>query len=58
MKYLIKILKTANNAKSSEEAVEVANEIEKIIKSNRCSILCFAYLQGQIFERSNRMISL
>ena len=34
MKYLTKIFKTQQkNVKSSEEAVEVINEIEKIIKS-------------------------
>ena len=35
---------TEINAKSSEEAVEVVNEIEKIIIiSNRCCILWLAY---------------
>ena len=33
---------TAKNFKSSEEAVEVFNEMEKIIKSNKCSILWLA----------------
>ena len=42
---------TAKNVKSSEEAVEVINEIKKIIKNNKCSILWLAYQQGQIFER-------
>ena len=52
MKYLTKIFKTQQkNVKSSEEAVEVINEIEKIIKSKKCSILRLSYQQGQIFER-------
>ena len=52
MKYLTKIFKTQQkNVKSSEEAVEVVNEIEKIIKSKKCSILWLSYQQGQIFER-------
>ena len=52
MKYLTKIFKTQQkNVKSSEEAVEVINEIEKIIKSKKCSILWLSYQQGQIFER-------
>ena len=42
------IKKTGKNVKSSEEAV---NEMEKIIKSNKCNILWLAYQQGQIFER-------
>ena len=46
------IEKTAKNIKSSEEAVEVVNEMEQIIKSNKCSILWLAYQQGQIFERT------
>ena len=41
-----------NNAKkkSSEEAVEVVNKIEKIIRSNKCCILWLAYPKGKIFE--------
>ena len=42
---------TVKNIKSTEEAVEVVNEMEKIIKSSKCSILWHAYQQGQIFER-------
>ena len=45
------IQNTAKNVKSSEETVEVINEIEKIIKSKKCSILWLFYQQGQIFER-------
>ena len=44
------IQNTAKNVKSSEETVEVINEIEKIIKSKKCSILWLFYQQGQIFE--------
>ena len=42
---------TAKNTKSSEQAMEVINEMEKIIKSKKCSILWLAYQQGQIIER-------
>ena len=45
------IEETAKNVKSSEEAGEVINKMEKIIKSNKCNILWLAYQQGQIFER-------
>ena len=45
------IQNTAENVKSSDETVEVINEIEKIIKSKKCSILWLFYQQGQIFER-------
>ena len=41
---------TAKRAKSSEEAMEVVKEIEKIIRSNKCNILWVAYQQGRIFE--------
>ena len=42
---------TAKNAESSEEAMNVVKEMEKIIRSNKCSKLWLAYQQGQIFER-------
>ena len=42
---------TAENAKSSEEAMKVVKEMEKIIRSNKCSKLWLTYQQGQIFER-------
>ena len=41
---------TAKRAKSSEEAMEVVKEIEKIIRSNKCNILWLAYQQGRIFK--------
>ena len=31
---------TAENVKLSEEAVDVVNEMEKIIKTNKCAIAC------------------
>ena len=31
--------------------MEVVNEMEKIIKSNKFSILCLTYLLGQLFQR-------
>ena len=46
------IEKTAESVKSLEEAVEVVNNMEKIIKSNKCNILAYlAYQQDQIFEK-------
>ena len=44
-------MKTVINVKSSEKAEAVVNQMEKIIKSNRCGILWLAYLEGHIFER-------
>ena len=40
-----------NNVKSSEEAMEVVKEIEKITRSNKYSILWLANQQVQILER-------
>ena len=40
----------AKGAKSSEEAMEVVKEIEKIISSNKHNILWLAYQKGQTFE--------
>ena len=34
---------TAKNVKSSKEALEVVNEMEKTIKSKKCTILWLAY---------------
>ena len=46
------IEKTAESVKSLEEAVEVVNNMEKIIKSNKCNILAhLPYQQDQIFEK-------
>ena len=45
------IEKTAKSVKSSEEAVEVVHDMEKIIKRKKCNILWLAYQQGQIFEK-------
>ena len=42
---------TTKNVKSSEEAKEVVTEMETIIRSNKHSVLRFAYQQIQIFER-------
>ena len=42
---------TAKNAKSSEEAMEIVKEMEKVTRSNKYCILWLAYQQGQIFER-------
>ena len=35
--------KKAKSVKSSEEAVETGNNMEKVIKSNKCNILWLAY---------------
>ena len=43
--------KQQKSVKSSEEAVETVNNMEKIIKSKKCNILWLAYQQGQIFEK-------
>ena len=45
------IERTAKSVKSSEEAVEAVNNMEKIIKSEKCNTLWLAYQQGQIFEK-------
>ena len=45
------IEKTAKSVKSPDEAVEKVNNMEKVIKSNKCNILWLAYQQGQIFEK-------
>ena len=39
------------NIKSLEEAVEAFNEMEEIIKSNKCNILWLAHREGKAFER-------
>ena len=46
------IKKTAKNVKSSEEAVEVINKLDKIFKSNKCNSLWLAYQQSKIFEKN------
>ena len=43
--------KQQKSVKSSEEAVETVNDMEKCIKSKKCNILWLAYQQGQIFEK-------
>ena len=45
------IEKKAKSVKSPEEAVEAVNNMEKVIKSNKCNILWFAYQQDQIFQK-------
>ena len=37
------IEKKAKSVKSPEEAVEAVNNMEKVIKSNKCNILWLAY---------------
>ena len=43
--------KTSNNIKSPDEAVDVVNNMEKIIRSKKSNILWLAYQQGQIFGK-------
>ena len=45
------IEKIANSVKNPEEAVEVVDNMEKVIKSNKCSILWLAYQRSQIFKK-------
>ena len=44
---------TAKNIKSSEEALEVVNEREEIIKIKKCSILWLAYEKANYFKHLN-----
>ena len=51
----------AKKVKNLEEAVEVVNDMQKIIRSNNCFILWLAYQQGKIFEifkTNNKFINL
>ena len=41
----------AKNVRSSDEAMKVSKQMEKIIRINKCSILQTVYQQGQISER-------
>ena len=44
--------KTSNSIKSSDEAVDVVNNMEKKnIRSKKSNILWLAYQQGQIFKK-------
>ena len=43
--------KTAKSVKSPDGGVKAVNNMEKIIKSNKCNILPLAYQQGQIFAK-------
>ena len=42
---------TGKNLKSSEESMEVVKEMEKLIRSIKCSILWHSYEQNKITER-------
>ena len=44
-------VKTSNNIKSLDEAVEAVINMEKIMRSKKPSILWVAYQQDQIFEK-------
>ena len=55
------IKNNAKNVKSSEETVEVVNEIKKIVRTNKCCISWLAYQQEKIFEKfkgNNKFIRL
>ena len=43
--------KTSNSIKSPDEAVNAANNMEKIIRSKKSNILWLAYQQGQVFKK-------
>ena len=45
------IEESARKVKNSEEVAEVVKDMEKIIKSNKCSILWLTYQQGKIFAK-------
>ena len=45
------IKESARSVKNLDEAVEVVKEMEKMIKSNKCSFLWLAYQKGKIFEK-------
>ena len=45
------IEKKAKSVKSPEEAVEAVNNMEKVIKSDKCNILWLAYQQDQISQK-------
>ena len=44
-------VKTSNNIKSLDEAVEAVINMEKIMRSKKPNILWVAYQQDQIFEK-------
>ena len=48
------IEKLSRKVQNSKDVAEVVKEMEKIIKSNKCNILWFAYQQGKIFEKFKR----
>ena len=50
------IEESAWNVKNSDEVEAVVKEMEKIIKSNKCSMLWLAYQQGKISERFKAII--
>ena len=45
------IKKTAKNVESSKETAEAVNNMEEVIKSNKCNILLLVHQQDQIFEK-------
>ena len=49
---------SAGNVKYSDEAAEFVKEMEKVIKSNECSILWLAYQQGKYLEDLKSTINL
>ena len=47
------IKESVRKVKNFAEAAEIVKEMEKVIKSNKCSILWLAYQQSKIFEKVN-----
>ena len=45
------IKESVRKVKNFAEAAEIVKEMEKVIKSNKCSILWLAYQQSKIFEK-------
>ena len=41
----------AREVQNSKEAAAAVQEMEKIIKSNKCNILCLAYQLGKMFKK-------
>ena len=49
---------SAGNVKYSDEVAEFVKEMEKVIKSNECSILWLAYQQGKYLKDLKSTINL
>ena len=55
------IEESARKVKNLEKVAEVVKEMEKVIKSNKFSLLWLAYQQGKIYEKfkaNNKLINM